>query len=218
MKHVLFAAFLALITAPAITGSGNETMKPTVSQQTTPNRIEEDEWTSRIAVILAEWSEAYDNGDKYRGDIVDGATRTGYGVYMWADSTLYFGGWRSDMQEGMGVYSMPKGYTFASFKKCRIIVGNFAYNAPDGRIACYDAKGRLIYEGEVQGWNAVGTYPSPNPSSDKKFEYIEYSASEYYIGETLNGTRHGYGLYKTSDGTCWIGTFNNGQKDQGKAI
>jgi len=198
--------------------AGKESVKLIFTQQALPNQIESDIWTSRIRSILAAKSEPYDNGDKYRGDLVEDVTRTGLGIYMWSDGTLYYGGWDTDMQDGKGVYSMPSGYTFAKFKKCRIIVGDFDDNAPSGRIACYDAKGRLIYDGAVQGWSAVGTYPSPNPSADRKFEYIEYSPSEYYIGETLNGKRHGYGLYKSSDGTCWIGTFSNGQKSQGKAI
>ena len=198
--------------------AGQEAVKIVFTQPALPNSVESDVWTSRIKTLLSSKSESYDNGDKYRGDLVEDVTRTGTGIYVWGDGTLYFGGWDTDLQDGKGVYSMPKGYTFASFKKCRIIVGDFDDNAPSGRIACYDAKGRLIYDGAVQGWTAAGTYPSPNPSSEKKFEYIEYSASEYYIGETLNGVRHGYGLYKTSDGTCWIGTFNNGQKVQGKAI
>ena len=198
--------------------AGQEAVKIVFTQLALPNSVESDVWTSRIKTLLSSKSESYDNGDKYRGDLVEDVTRTGTGIYVWGDGTLYFGGWDTDLQDGKGVYSMPKGYTFASFKKCRIIVGDFDDNAPSGRIACYDAKGRLIYDGAVQGWTAAGTYPSPNPSSEKKFEYIEYSASEYYIGETLNGVRHGYGLYKTSDGTCWIGTFNNGQKVQGKAI
>jgi len=198
--------------------AGQEAVKIVFTQPALPNSVESDVWTSRIKTLLSSKSESYDNGDKYRGDLVEDVTRTGTGIYVWGDGTLYFGGWDTDLQDGKGVYSMPKGYTFASFKKCRIIVGDFDDNAPSGRIACYDAKGRLIYDGAVQGWTAAGTYPSPNPSSEKKFEYIEYSASEYYIGETHNGVRHGYGLYKTSDGTCWIGTFNNGQKVQGKAI
>lgn len=198
--------------------AGQEAVKIVFTQPALPNSVESDVWTSRIKTLLSSKSESYDNGDKYRGDLVEDVTRTGTGIYVWGDGTLYFGGWDTDLQDGKGVYSMPKGYTFASFKKCRIIVGDFDDNAPSGRIACYDAKGRLIYDGAVQGWTAAGTYPSPNPSSEKKFEYIEYSASEYYVGETLNGVRHGYGLYKTSDGTCWIGTFNNGQKVQGKAI
>ena len=198
--------------------AGKETVKLIFTQPALPNSVEADVWTSRIKSLLSAKSEAYDNGDKYRGDLVEDVTRTGTGIYVWGDGTLYFGGWDTDLQDGKGVYSMPKGYTFASFKKCRIIVGDFDDNAPSGRVACYDAKGRLIYDGAVQGWSALGTYPTANPSTERKFEYIEYSASEYYIGETLNGTRHGYGLYKTSDGTCWIGTFNNGQKVQGKAI
>ena len=216
--RVSLAAVVTLMAATSVVASEKESAEMAEVSQTVPNAIEADLWTSKIVSMLLEGSEIYDNNDSYRGDLVDEVTRTGLGIYMWADRTLYFGGWDSDMQSGQGVYSMPKGYTFASFKKCRIIVGNFAYNAPDGTISCYDAKGRQIYEGNAQGWTPSDTYPSPNPSSEKKFEYIEYSASEYYIGETLNGVRHGYGLYKTSDGTCWIGTFNNGQKVQGKAI
>lgn len=198
--------------------AGKESVKLIFTQPALPNPIESDAWMSRIRSILASKFEPYDNGDKYRGDLVEDVTRTGTGIYLWNDGTVYFGGWDTDMQDGKGIYSMPKGYTFASFKKCRIIVGDFDDNAPSGRIACYDAKGRLIYDGAVQGWSASGTYPSANPFEARRFEYIEYSSAEYYIGETLNGERHGYGLYGSSDGSCWIGTFSNGQKVQGKTI
>ena len=205
-------------TAKITVGTGSEVATLLFQQKASPARVPVAIGYTKIAGLLKTPSLKYDEGDKYRGDLVGGAERTGIGIYMWRDGQFYFGGWDTNMKDGKGVYSMPEGYTFAAFKKCRIIVGSFADNAPSGRIACYDEKGRLIYDGAAQGWSATGTYPSPNPSSEKKFECIEYSASEYYIGETLNGTRHGYGLYKTSDGTCWIGTFNNGQKGQGKAI
>ena len=217
---ILLVSFLAMAlhADAAVRVSGSPSDVSVSQNQDNKSLISSDVWTTRISELITSEYESYENGDKYRGELVDEVTRTGTGVYMWGDGTIYFGGWSSDMHEGKGIYSMPKGYTFASFKKCRIIVGDFSYNSPSGMIACYDANGKLIYDGKAEGWQAMDAYPTPEPSTEKCFKYIEYSETEYYIGETLNGQMHGFGLYKSADGTCWVGTFDNGQKVQGTEI
>ena len=106
--RVSLAAVVTLMAATSVVASEKESAEMAEVSQTVPNAIEADLWTSKIVSMLLEGSEIYDNNDSYRGDLVDEVTRTGLGIYMWADRTLYFGGWDSDMQSGQGVYSMPK--------------------------------------------------------------------------------------------------------------
>ena len=112
---------------------------------------------------------------------------------------------------------MQSGYTYPKLKNCRILVSNFSDNQPDGYMTCYNHRGVLLYEGRVNNGSPVSEYKAPSNSANKRFDYIEYG-SAYYLGETLNGQRHGYGLYVDSYGNPWIGNWANDQKLDGSSF
>ena len=80
---------------------------------------------------------------------------------------------------------------------------------------CYSASGKLLYEGKFGDNSAtlgkpLGTYPTPY-TSNKRFEAI-WDGPNMYLGETINGVKHGWGLYIWANGDCLFGEWKNGRK------
>lgn len=58
-----------------------------------------------------------------------------------------------------------------------------------------------------------GDFGCPNDLVDKLlFKKLTYSNGDCYYGETLNGRRHGYGLYYWTNGDFWYGKYVNGYR------
>lgn len=77
---------------------------------------------------------------------------------------------------------------------------------------CYSNSGKLLYEGEYEHGTGrpLGSFPI-SYSSNKRFE-IKWDGNNMYIGETLNGVRHGWGIYIWQNGDCLFGEWKNGRK------
>lgn len=81
---------------------------------------------------------------------------------------------------------------------------------------CYSASGKLLYEGLFDVTDDMWYYPPhnqyPTPySSNKRFEAI-WDGPNMYLGETVNGVKHGLGLYIWANGDCLFGEWKNGKK------
>lgn len=83
---------------------------------------------------------------------------------------------------------------------------------PTGTGRCYSSDGKLLYEGSFDDNNfkPLGKYPMAS-SSNKKFQAI-WDGNNMYLGETVNGIKHGWGLYIWSNGDCLFGEWYNGRK------
>lgn len=89
----------------------------------------------------------------------------------------------------------------------------FPSNYDDGNGGrCYSANGKLLYKGKfnTDSQKPLGTYPTPYPSN-KRFEAI-LDGPNMYLGETVNGTKHGWGLYIWPNSDCLFGEWKNGRK------
>ena len=80
---------------------------------------------------------------------------------------------------------------------------------------CYSSNGQLLYEGKFNDGGTdfgkpLSTYPTPS-SSNKRFQAI-WDGSNMYLGETVNGVKHGWGLYIWPNGDCLFGEWKNGKK------
>ncbi|MBO7598991.1 MAG: hypothetical protein J6T70_18295 [Bacteroidales bacterium] len=77
---------------------------------------------------------------------------------------------------------------------------------------CYSTSGTLLYEGDYEDGTGkpLGTFPI-SYSSNKRFE-IKWDGNNMYIGETVNGVRHGWGIYIWFNGDCLFGEWENGRK------
>lgn len=54
--------------------------------------------------------------------------------------------------------------------------------------------------------------PPYNPDGLYRFSKITYSNGDVYYGETLNGRRHGYGIYYWANGDFWYGKYEDGYR------
>ena len=200
-----------------IISSGDVSATLRIDQSAAANRIEENKWYSKVRRLLNNPTLKEDAG-LYRGNVNNGRAE-GPGLYFWTEgvSSFYVGTWSDHKQNGMGIYVMQSGYYYQTLKPCRIVVGTFTDNQPDGRMRCYNHRGKILYDDRVTNGVPDYDYPSSKTNQNKQFDYIEYG-SAYYLGETLNGQRHGYGLYVDSYGNPWIGNWANDQKLDGSSF
>lgn len=201
-----------------IISSGDVSAVLRLEQAGAVNRIDADQWFPRLKRLLNAPTTTFPGGGKYLGDLVDEACN-GLGMYLWTTTPnmIYIGGWENHKKNGKGIYLMQKGYEFDGLKGCRIIVSNYLEDQADGYMSCYNRRGVLIYEGRVSAGKPSSAYPSSKTNSAKRFDYIDYGSS-YYLGETLNGVRHGYGLYVDASGNPWIGNWANDSKLDGSSF
>ena len=193
---------------------GNEKVDVYLKQNGRPNRIASNQWYTKLTGLLA--NPDYEvNGDRYRGSLVQRIVRDGAGLYLWSNGIMYIGEWKSNHKQGHGIDIMPQDLEFAGLPGCRIIVTEYSSGTRNGNMSCYNSSGILLYDGPVSAGRPSAPYPASSPDPSKKFDYVT-DGSGYYIGETLNGQKHGYGVYVTSSGNAWVGTWSRDKKLDGR--
>ena len=150
------------------------------------------------------------NDSFYKGTKLDGS-RTGLGMYGWANGAYYIGNWSGGDMNGLGINFTADGYNVDYCPKCMYFVGRFTSDQKNGEGSCYDKYGNLIYNGSFINNKPVGTYPMTG-YDNYKFECIEYGDG-YYVGETRNGVPEGKGFYIWDDGDLFYGGWVNGLRD-----
>lgn len=136
-----------------------------------------------------------------------GVCRTDKGVYFW-------GKYNANAINGTFLSICPVNTT-ESLTNCPgayYFVGNMVNGKKSGRGSCYDLRGNLVYSGYFSNDMPTGTYPSTEYES-YKFSCIDYENGNYYVGETLDGKRHGMGIYLWSNGDAWYGHWSYGERD-----
>lgn len=197
---------------------GTEIVTINLFQKNVPIPIYENLWYPKLSRLLERSNLSFDNGDAYRGQVINEVERDGIGLYKWGNGHVYFGNYKKNVQEGRGVYMMLKDQYFAKLLDCRFLVSDFKNNQPNGSMRCYDGNGKILYDGPVYNWSPEGKYPDDNLSTSRKFEYIQGSNGEHYVGETLNGKRDGFGISFTASGDAWVGEWIQGRKANGNPL
>lgn len=174
--------------------------------------ISGNRWRQMILLLLDDPDINFD-GDRYMGER-RGAARHGYGLQAWKDGTLYFGCWRNNAMYGQGIYIAPNDHSIRGLTNCSFCASNYENGVRQGRTACYDEFGDLIYDGPMDGNRPTNEYPSPRSTRSMRFDYLTLASGAWYLGETLNGKMDGFGLYVGADGKVWVGHFSNGQKEE----
>ena len=176
--------------------------------------VESDWRVSMNRVMLDRSAEVYpEDNSKYRGNFADSGdiwNRNGLGVYSWPDGSFYWGEWSDGVCEGEGLYIAAATYTLSHCPGCTFYVGSFVNNARSGWGACYDMDGNLVYEGNFSADAPTGSFPSSG-QSNKRFEILKIDGG-YYVGETMNGKRHGKGVYISDSGEAWYGDWREGTR------
>ena len=175
------------------------------------NKLSRGEWRTLMNKVFdnPEWT--YNNG-KYRGQLNNG--RNGFGAYYWNDDDdYYWGSYLDGDRSGIGIYFIGHdGRYLNNCKDCIYFVGNYEKNIKSGTGTCYDKFGNLIYYGDFKDDKPTGSYPMVGQYKSYKFECIEYTNGNYYIGETKDGKRHGRGVYLWKEGGAWYGYWQEGSR------
>jgi hypothetical protein len=121
----------------------------------------------------------YENGDYYKGDIINGKAN-GKGILYYKEGKIkYEGNFINDKMEGYGKFY---------YKNGRYYIGQFKQNLLNGNGKLYDINGNIKYKGNF---------------INNKFEGdgIYYSEGcDYYIGPHKNGLRNGKGTLYYENG------------------
>ncbi|ESL10895.1 hypothetical protein TRSC58_01364, partial [Trypanosoma rangeli SC58] len=148
------------------------------------------------------WARNFENGDRYKGEAIEGNIKDGKGEFFWAASgATYVGMWLEDKPHGKGTYTIPgeKGYTYE---------GDFVKGKRCGHGVCTFQNGRR-YEGEWEGDKMHGKgklFGAPgvddfveytglfvNGERSKASGECRYANGNVYKGEWLHDKRHGHG-------------------------
>ena len=152
--------------------------------------------------------------DIYKGQITNSIIRNGLGIYAWTNDDIYYiGDWQSDNMNGKGIYIVKE--QIPNCKKGKFYVGEISWGKKSGYGKCYDRYGNMLYNGRFINDKPTDTYPIPNKNkyANYKFECIEYSNGDCYIGETSYGQRSGLGFYIWNNGDLWFGSWSNNNRE-----
>jgi len=188
MKRASFAVLFIAICVMLSAETGEEMLKRAISTNPTNS-----------------WSD----GSKHKGP---DRNTSSISAYLWPNGQMYFGNFLNSLRHGYGIDIAPQGLEFSNCPKAKYYVGNFSNNNKNGTGTCYDASGARIYYGEFKDDKPTGTYPSTSSNASYKFQTLDYTSGDKYVGETYNGKRHGYGVHAWKDGGIWIGYWKDGAR------
>jgi hypothetical protein len=174
--------------------------------------LEKGSWRQAINKVLYNVTKNYTNGI-YKGEISNGS-RTGWGVYYFiTDNQSYWGDFLRGESNGKGIYIIGKdGEAFAGCRDCSYYAGNWASDWKNGIGKCYNHTGKMLYHGFYSNDKPTEKYPQIHDDSEK-FECIEYEGGNIYLGETLNGFKHGLGIFFYANGDAWYGEWKDNQRN-----
>lgn len=175
------------------------------------NALSHGYWRTMLDKCCDFVSHRSDNGSVYKGEYKD-YRRSGLGLYSWKGLFYYIGQWDYSAKEGLGLEIAPSGSSLSNCPDCVYYVGGYSNDMKSGTGSCYDKYGNLIYYGGFSNDKPTQNYPMTG-FDNYKFECIEYSWGDYYVGETRNGKPNGQGMYIWSHGDLWYGKYNDGKRD-----
>jgi len=173
------------------------------------NALQRGEWRKDVVKVMKNMK-FYDNGNFYNGESRDD-NKNVLGVLLSNNGNSYWGEWKKHDFDGIGLYMSDGNAEITNCLGCKYFVGNFESSKKTGTGTCYNETGEIIYYGDFKNDIPVKNYPSREDYSSYKFECIEYSSGEKYIGETKNNKPHGLGIYFWVNGSAWYGSWENGQ-------
>ena len=171
---------------------------------------------------------SFDQGCYY-GELRRGM-RDGYGRFIWDDGRHLVAYWEDGEPHGMcrlsdatqttyghfdnfsgtGAIILAEGLQFEGIEGAVIYVGYIEEGVPSDLGAFYDAEGRNIYYGPLKD----GRPSSPAATNyPYRWAHEELPEGESWEGESLDGVRHGFGIYRWADGAWWCGFWERGRRE-----
>lgn len=169
-----------------------------------------ERWLAVLEHMMDNPTTSYDDGAIYKGEKNDEGLRNGYGIYYWPVKSYYIGQWENGERNGMGIYIIGDyTYNFSNCPGARIYVGHWENNLANGVGSCYDEEGNLIYDGVFTDGMPGDDYPNGDEYSGYRFQiyHIDNDPSRWYVGETHNTERTGWGLLMWDDFDCCFGKW-----------
>lgn len=177
-------------------------------------------WKTRLkkCLLCATQSDMNGGRDRYKGQVTEHNQRNGIGILAWTSiDNYYIGEWQYDNMIGKGIHIiLQQKKQITNCKNAKYYVGDFSFGEKkDGYGRCYDKLGNMLYNGRFVNNKPTDTYPMTNNNKfdSYKFECIEYSNGDCYVGETIYGRRNGMGFYMWSNGDLWYGSWSNNNRD-----
>lgn len=188
-------------------GSGSSS-----SSSSAARGMSNDHWRTVLGYCFENPSRTF-AGDPYKGGLYNNDCQN-FGAYRWeSGSTMYFGEWNNGERNGYGMNICGPTKCLFSHNDAEIYVGNYSDGKmADGKGTIYDAKGNLKYFGAIKDGQLSETYPSSGDWNRFKFECISYTDGSYYIGETIDGKREGFGVFVWKNKDYWMGFWDDGQR------
>jgi hypothetical protein len=125
---------------------------------------------------------------------------------------MYLGNFWGNKKHGYGINIVPDGYQINNCPGAKYYVGYWYNDEKSGNGTCYNASGTLIYNGEFRNDRPIGTYPTTDNYVSYKFQTLNTTGADKYVGQTYNGERHGFGVYAWISGEFWIGNWKDGAR------
>lgn len=192
-----------------------------------------DYWLNGATESRGNHYKSFENGCYY-GETLS-HMRDGYGTYVWDSGTIYSGEWQEDVRYGFGISFFPRmihlgnyneapnGYGaaivtdtlnhFAGAANSRVYVGNFTNGLPQGIGTLYDHGGTLVYHGNFNNGVPTNNYPTTDNYSTYRWVVEQLDGGDNYEGETVQGVREGFGIYRWADGSIWFGYWLDGKRE-----
>ncbi|ORC88615.1 uncharacterized protein TM35_000162530 [Trypanosoma theileri] len=140
--------------------------------------------------------QTYAGNSYYEGEWIKNK-RNGKGKLMYPNGDLYDGMWHDDKREGFGTM----GWKFGTGHYVEVYEGEWRDGIPFGF-------GRSTYVHYINPENVP-----QDAGSLEDFAPPVHSVLNVYVGEYVNGKRHGFGIFYYADGSVYEGEWCNGKKE-----
>ena len=164
------------------------------------------------------WKHVIENVIHYKatpssGGLFKGSSN-GLGVYYFSSSKeSYWGELSKGLSNGKGIHILEKeGSAFVGCPDCKYYAGNWSDDKKSGKGNCYDKTGKLLYSDLFVNDKPDKAFPQSYDGT-QNFECIEYEDGDIYLGETLNGLRHGLGIFFWNNGDTWYGEWKEDKRN-----
>ena len=146
------------------------------------------------------------NGCYYEGDFVDGKFN-GYGVRVYIDGGRYEGQFKDDKRHGKGVLTSPDGTAVEYYYENDKIVCKASEATDEIITRIYSSNTQKASVATSTTANFTETISTYSPVVYKEQKFTDGSR---YVGEFVNGKRHGKGTNYFPDGARYDGDWKNG--------
>lgn len=147
--------------------------------------------------------------DGYMGQRADNSkAKNGTGILK-VSGGIYIGDISRNQFSGKGMLICDNKAKISNSPDAFVYIGGWLKGKKQGRGRCYDTNGDLIYDGLFENDKPKDTYPTPDADIHRYYSMMEMSDG-YYIGEIVDGSPDGFGLYAHENDGIWIGATKDG--------